>query len=122
MRSKKRLEVEKYWRKAVDDWRVSGLSIKKFTEERNLAYKQLCFWRQRFDGGKTLKEKSKPVFKTMANFAPVRVVDNHHDKPVNPLNTLSTLEIVLLCGRTIRFNSHCQPEYLSSVISKLEAC
>jgi hypothetical protein len=122
MRSKKKSEVEKYWRKLVEDWRVSGLSIKQFTEERSLAYKQLCFWRQRFDGGKTLKEKSKPVLETVANFAPVCVIDNNQDEPVSPTNTLSMLEIVLLCGRTIRFNSRCQPEYLSSVISKLEMC
>ena len=122
MRSKKKLEVEKYWRKAVEGWRDSGLSIKKFAEERNLAYKQLCFWRQRFDGGKTLKEKAKPILETVANFAPISVVDNNQDEPVNPANTLSMLEIVLLCGRTIRFNSRCQPEYLSSVVAKLEVC
>jgi len=121
MRSKKKLEVEKYWRNAVESWRLSGLSIKKFAEEKNLAYKQLCFWRQRLDGGKTLKEKSKPVLETVANFAPVCVVDNQNE-PVSSANTLSMLEIVLLCGRTIRFNSRCQPEYLSSVVSKLEVC
>jgi len=121
MRSKKKSEAQKYWRNVVENWRVSGLSIKKFAEERNLAYKQLCFWRQRLDGGKTLKEKSKPALETVANFAPVSVVENQHET-IKPVNTLSMLEIVLLCGRTIRFNSHCQPEYLSSVISKLEVC
>jgi transposase len=122
MRSKKKSEVEKYWRNVVEGWRVSGLSIKKFAEERNLAYKQLCFWRQRLDDGKTLKEKSKPHLETVANFAPVCIVDNNQDEPAVPANTLSMLEIVLLCGRTLRFNSRCQPEYLSSVVAKLEVC
>jgi hypothetical protein len=122
MASKKKSEVEKYWRKLVEEWRSSNLSIKKFAEERKLVYKQLCLWRQRFDGGKTLKELSKPVLKTVANFVPVSVVDNSQDEPVSPTNTLAMLEIVLLCGRTIRFNNRCQPEYLASVISKLEVC
>ena len=120
MRSKKKSELEKYWRKVVEDWRGSSLTIKQFAEERNLAYKQLCFWRQRFDGGKTLNNKSKPVLET-ADFAPVCIVDDQNE-PVKPVNTLSMLEIVLLCGRTVRFNTRCQPEYLSSLVSALEGC
>jgi len=121
MRSKKKTELEKYWRKAVEEWRRSSLTIKQFAEERNLAYKQLCFWRRKFDNGKPVKEKSKPVLATVADFAPVSVIDNPNE-PVKPANTLSMLEIVLLCGRTVRFNSRCQPEYLSSVVSVLEGC
>jgi hypothetical protein len=121
MRSKKKSELEKYWRKVVEDWRHSRLSIKQFADERNLAYKRLCFWRQRFDGGKTLIGKPKPALEPVADFAPVRLIDNQNEFP-KPPNTLSMLEIVLLCGRTIRFNSHCQPEYLSSLVTKLEGC
>ena len=117
----KKSELKRYWRKVVEEWRSSGLSIKKFAEERNLPYKRLCFWRQRFDGGKTLI-KSKPVLEAVASFAPVQVVDDQSEPIDKPTHALSMLEIVLLCGRTIRFNSRCQPEYLSSVVSKLEIC
>jgi hypothetical protein len=123
MGSKGKSEVEKYWRKLVEEWRSSDLSIKKFAQERKVVYKQLCLWRQRLDGGKTLKEISKLPLEKIASFAPVCVVDNNqNDEPISPANKLSMLEIVLLCGRTIRFNSNCQPEYLSSVVSKLEVC
>ncbi len=121
MRSKKKSELEKYWRKVVEDWRNSGLTLRQFAKERNLAYKRLCFWRQRFDGGKPLIGKSKPALETVTDFAPVCVVDNQN-KTVKPTNTLSMLEIVLLCGRTVRFNNRCQPEYLSSIVSVLEGC
>jgi hypothetical protein len=120
MRSKKKSELEKYWRKVVEDWRDSRLTIKQFAEERNLAYKRLCFWRQRFDGGKTLNNKSKPALETV-DFAPVCIVDDQNE-PAKQSNTLSMLEIVLLCGRTVRFNTRCQPEYLSSLVSALEGC
>jgi hypothetical protein len=121
MRSKKKTELEKYWRKIVEDWRDSGLTIRQFAEERNLAYKRLCFWRQKFDGGKTLIGRSNSVLETVADFAPVCVIDNQNE-PAKSVNTLSMLEIVLLCGRTLRFNNRCQPEYLSSVVSALEGC
>ena len=121
MRSKKKSDLEKYWRKVVEEWRGSRLSIKQFADERNLAYKRLCFWRQRFDGGKPLIGKSKPALETVTDFAPVCVVDNQNET-VKPTNTLSMLEIVLLCGRTVRFNNRCQPEYLSSIVSVLEGC
>jgi hypothetical protein len=125
MRSKKKLELEKYWRNAVEDWRGSSLNMKQFAEERNLAYKRFCFWRQRFDEqskpSKVLKCNAKPVLETAAQFAPVCVVGNQNES-VKSVNTSSMLEIVLLCGRTVRFNNRCQPEYLSSVVSVLEGC
>jgi hypothetical protein len=125
MRSKKRSDVERYWRKAVEDCQASGLAVKRFAEERKLAYKRLLFWKQKFqmqsESAKFLKEKPEPASRTTAPFAPIRVVDDQSEYS-KQANALSTLEIVLLCGRTVRFNNRCRPEYLSSVVSVLEGC
>ncbi len=126
MKTKTRKDREKFWRKAVTDWQGSGLTAKEFAEKRGLTYKRLLFWKQRVEAGQMdssnlLKEKLEPVIEPGADFAPIRVLDEPSES-AKPANILAMLEIVLLCGRTVRFNNRCQPEYLSSVVSVLEGC
>lgn len=125
MKTKTRKELERYWRKAVEDWRGSGVTLKQFAEKKGVTYKRLLVWKQRFEAqlgaGKVFKEKSEPVIEAALDFAPIRVVDEPSES-FKQANTLAMLEIVLLCGRTVRFNNRCQPEYLSSVVSVLEGC
>lgn len=125
MKSKKSIDAERYWRKAVGDCQASGLTIKQFAEERGLAYKRLLFWKRRFQPqsqpGLVSKEKPVPLVTKAEHFARIHIVDNQSTNNRQD-NLLSTLEIVLLCGRTVRFNNRCQPEYLSSVVSVLEGC
>jgi hypothetical protein len=38
------------WRKRVKDFRVSGLSMKKYSKENNLKIHQLQYWNQKYKG------------------------------------------------------------------------
>lgn len=36
-----------YWRKVIQEWRGSGLSQRRFCEDRGISFSSFCYWRRR---------------------------------------------------------------------------
>jgi hypothetical protein len=77
---------ERQWRRWIDQWRTSGLSVRAFCARRGLATPSFYAWRR------TLERRAAEE----AAFVPVRVVADP------PPASASALELVLADGRTVR--------------------
>ena len=125
MRSKKKLETERYWRTMLLDWQASGLTLKQFAEDKKLGYKALLKWKVRFHGSTKLSAKIKRVPKLnlqTSDLVPVNLIQADKESVwQQPVNMPAALELLLLNGRTLRFDKSCPLEFLSSLISVAEA-
>ena len=74
------------WRRWIDQWRVSGLSVRAFCARRGLAIPSFYAWRR------TLERRAAE----QVVFAPVQVVADAVPAQI------SALEVVLTDGRTVR--------------------
>lgn len=124
MRSKKKIATERYWRVVLSDWQASSLNLKQFAEDRELNYKALLKWKVRFHGStKSTKIKGVPKLDLQtSDLVPVHLIqaDKESDSQ-QPVNMPAPLELVLLNGRTLRFDKSCPLEFLSSLIPVAEA-
>jgi hypothetical protein len=77
---------EQQWRRWIDAWRASGLSVRAFCERRGLAIPSFYAWRR------TLERRAAEV----PAFVPVQIVADAASAQV------STLEVVLRDGRAVR--------------------
>jgi hypothetical protein len=124
MRSKKKLETERYWRTLLSNWQASGLNLKQFAEDKELNYKALLKWKVRFHGS-TKPAKIKGVQKLnlqTSDLVPVHLIQaNKESVGRQEVNMPAALELLLLNGRTLRFYQSCPLEFLSSLIPVAEA-
>src|SRR5262245_40825822 len=77
---------ERQWRRWIDQWRVSGLSVRAFCAQHGLAQASFYAWRRVLER----RAAEQPAF------VPVQVVAD-----ATPTQA-SALEVVLLGGRTVR--------------------
>jgi hypothetical protein len=77
---------EQQWRRRIDQWRTSGLSVRAFCDRHGLAIPSFYAWRR------TLAWRGPEK----AAFVPVQVVADAAPTPA------SALEVVLVDGRTVR--------------------
>lgn len=120
---------EGYRRSVLRDWRRSGLSLPEFARARGLKYKTLWHWKRRLDvegqadAGKETPHKQGGGKACVPAFLPVRVVDSADRTVAAAVTALpSKVEVVLRCGREIRFDESCSLPFLGSVVSLLEGC
>ena len=55
------------WRERVQDFRVSGLTMKEYSKENNIKVHQLQYWNQKYKDDKKKKEKSNWVSVNLNN-------------------------------------------------------
>jgi hypothetical protein len=125
MRSKKKLETERYWRTVLSDWQESGLNLKQFAEDKELNYKALLKWKVRFHGcagSAKIKDVPKVNLQT-TDLVPVHLIqaDKESVSRQQQVDMPAPLELLLLNGRTLRFDKSCPLEFLSSLIPVAEA-
>ena len=78
---------ERQWRRRIDQWRVSGLSVRAFCAQHGLTQASFYTWRRVLQRRAT----EQPAF------VPVQVVAD-----ATPACQASALEVLLLDGRTVR--------------------
>ena len=124
MNLKDKLEREKYWRRKVAQWQESKLSLSQFAKTNQLHYKALSRWKIKFIGAEPSTNKKASTFKQNAakvhELVPVHLLDTTKDC-TNSSRLPVALELLLLNGRTLRFDKSCPLEFLSSLIPVAEA-
>ena len=97
-------QKERHWRHRIAEWRASGLSVRAFCGQRGLATPSFYHWRR-------VLERRAPE---KAAFVPVQVVAD-----TVPVQT-STLELVLIDGRTVRVAPGFDAATLRQLLAVLE--
>jgi hypothetical protein len=95
---------ERQWRLWIDQWRVSGLSVRAFCARRGLASPNFYAWRR------TLEQRAA----SSAAFVPVQVVAD-----AAPAQS-SALEVVLAHGRIVRVAPGFDAATLRQLLTALE--
>jgi hypothetical protein len=124
MRSKKKSETKRYWQTVLSDWQASSLNLKQFAEDKELNYKALLKWKVRFHGStKSAKIKGVPKLNLQtSDLVPVHLIQaDKGSSSRQQVNMPAALELLLLNGRTLRFDKSCPLEFLSSLILVAEA-
>ncbi len=87
--SQRRSTKEQFWRRVVRQWRRSGLSVRDFCAERELAEANFYFWRR------NIARRDVQA----GEFVPVHVVPD--EKPASTSSSHG-LELLLAAGRVLR--------------------
>ena len=87
MADRRRSRID-YWRGVLEKWSSSGLSQRRFCEERRISFSTFCYWRRR------LRETSESG--SASSFIPVEI------KPPRREIGLSFYEVRLESGARIR--------------------
>lgn len=95
---------EQHWRRLIQQWQHSGLSVRAFCDRHQLAPPSFYAWRHR------LRQRAAAA----APFVPVRVVA---DAPPQPAGGI---EIVLAGGRCLRIAPGFDPAALRQLLAVLE--
>lgn len=95
-----------YWRGVLEKWSSSGLSQRRFCEERRISFSTFCYWRRR------LRETSKSG--SASAFIPVEI------KPPRRGTGPSYYEVRLRSGARIRVPFDFESDSLLRLIGLLE--
>jgi transposase len=95
---------EQQWRRWIEDWRASGLSVRAFCARQGLALPSFYGWRRELQR----RDAAQPVF------VPVRVVGENVTAPGR------SIEVVLGSGRTVRVGPGFDAATLQQVVAVLE--
>ncbi len=95
---------EQQWRRWIEAWRTSGLSVRAFCARHGLSPQSFYAWRRELQ-----RRDAKPPA-----FVPVRVVGAGTPAAV------SSIEVVLQGGRTVRVASGFDAATLQQVVAALE--
>jgi transposase len=98
-------EKERQWRRRIDQWRVSGLSVRAFCARHGLATASFYNWRRVLHRRPAAEQPT---------FVPVQVVAE-----AVPAQT-SALEVILTDGRRVRVAPGFDPATLRRLLAVLE--
>ncbi len=99
---------EQFWRRVVQDWRASGLSVRQFCRLRKLSEQSLYGWRR------TLQSRDGEARPTP--FIPVRIVP----EAVTPAAADAGLELLLGNGRRLKIGPAFDAQALRRLLSVLD--
>jgi transposase-like protein len=114
---------ERFWRRALRQWRRSGLSVRAFCAEHDLSEPSFYAWRrivaqrdQASARGRARPERNSvhgavPACDDAPVFVPLRVID---------VSTQATFEVVLERGRVVRVQRGFDAETLRRLLAVLE--
>lgn len=100
---------ERFWRTMVRRWRRSGLSIREFCAEQQIAEPSFYAWRR------TIARRDAEA----TSFVPVRVVPDERSGP-NGDKSGGGLELVLRAGRLLRIGPGFDTPTLQRLLAVLE--
>lgn len=95
---------EQHWRRLIQQWQRSGLSVRAFCDRHQLTQPSFYAWRHR------LQQRAAAA----APFVPVRVV------PDAPPLAAGSIEVVLASGRRLRVAPGFDPAALRQLVAVLE--
>jgi hypothetical protein len=102
---------EQHWRRLIERWQQSGLSVRAFCDHHRLAVPSFYAWRR------TLQQRGRLACASQAGepvtFLPVHV--RHDDPAPRP-----ALELVLASGRCLRIPAGFDPAVLQALLAALE--
>ena len=101
-------EKTAYWRRQVDGFLVSGLSVKNYCAQEGIAVATLHYWRKRFAD----EVEPRPMVHGTKGFLPVTL------SPVRP--SVSPVEIMLLSGRSLKLTGPMDTGWLQTLVRVLE--
>lgn len=102
---------EQHWRRLVERWQQSGLSVRAFCECHRLAVPSFYAWRRTLQQRDRLPRASQAL--APVTFLPVHV--QHDDPAPRP-----SLELVLANGRCLRIPPGFDPAALHALLAALE--
>jgi transposase len=105
--NQRRSDKERFWRRMIRQWRSSGLSVRAFCAERELAVPSFYGWRR------TIAQRDAEAF----HFVPVHVVPE--EQPVTE-DKGGGLELVLPRGRQLRIGPGFDAPTLQRLLTLLE--
>ena len=94
---------EQHWRRLIQLWKNSGLTIRAFCARHHLSQPSFYTWRRE------LKQRD-----AATTFVPVRVVTDDQPTPSTPI------EILLAGGRSVRITPGFDPTTLGKVLAVLK--
>jgi len=124
---------ETFWRRHLEEWKVSGLSKRAYCIQQNLPQSSFNAWRRELD----LRDREKGSFESSpgasqnhaAGFVPIRLVpDNqfqeHESEPrierLNASEKKGVVEVVIPGGAVLRIDEHCPEGFVSKIFSALK--
>jgi hypothetical protein len=101
---------ERFWRRVMRQWRNSGVTVRDFCAERDLAEPSFYTWRR------TLSERDAVA----VQFVPVQVVADERATAATRADSGSGLELVLRAGRVLRVGPGFDAPTLQRLLALLE--
>ncbi|MBU2752944.1 IS66 family insertion sequence element accessory protein TnpB [Acidithiobacillus thiooxidans] len=102
-------EKAAYWRRRVDRFLTSGLSVKNYCAQEGIAVGTLHYWRKRFVDAVEMR----PMINETEGFLPITLT------PVRA--SVSPVEIHLLSGRSLKLTAPVDPGWLQTLVRVLES-
>jgi hypothetical protein len=102
---------EQHWRRLIERWQSSGLSVRHFCERHRLAVPSFYAWRRTLQQRDRLASASQTT--APVTFLPVHVT--HDDPEPRPV-----FELLLANGRCLRIPPDFDPAALHAVLAALE--
>ena len=113
-------EARATWRRRVEDWKESGLTVREFCVQQGIAEGRFYDWRKRFGSGTKVENtkaavKDEPA-KPAINFLPVQIKElSANETPIQVL-TSQRVEIFLDNGSVVRINCELSEDNLSKIM------
>lgn len=115
------VEKERYWRKVIGEAARSGVSIRRFCQQRKLKESQFYWWQSRLRAGKkrqqasALRSQGRGKARNDAGHATFALVSEESGELGS-----SGIELVLRDGRRLRIGKGVDEETLRTVVTVLE--
>jgi transposase len=103
---------ERFWRRMLRQWRSSGLSVRAFCQQHELAEPTFYAWRRTIAQRDAVSDA--PVF------LPVQVASEAKTTPTTLADTTATLEVVLHSGRRLHVGVGFDGPTLQRLVALLE--
>ena len=120
------IEQQQFWQMAVETWRCSGLSVRKFCKQEGLSEPSFYAWRRKLTDG--LEVDSKPNRKRANNQSGKKALHPGNNAQLNeefirvslPAETSAAIELVLVTGNKLRINSSADSKTLVNVLTAIK--
>lgn len=108
MTKEERAEKVEFWRRQIEGFAASGLSVKEYCAQQGIAVANWYYWRKRF--GKNAQARL--MVSGAEEFLPITLAPNRALIP--------TVEIQLLSGRSLKLSAPLDTSWLQSLVQVLE--
>ena len=120
------IEQQQFWQMAVETWRCSGLSVRKFCKQEGLSEPSFYAWRRKLASGneadsKSDRRRANKGTEKKAPFPGNNIPSNDEFICVSvPQETSAAIELVLVTGNKLRINSSADSKTLVNVLTAIK--